>query len=169
MGLRPYYKAIAYTMLCIALSMGGSMFSNIIHYIGLPQWFCNFIFGLLITLYAMENLVLFSDLKKCNELLQNKCAYISAIKDLTTSNDSLKEQNSSLTEELRELREMEILNPPEGDTDNNSSIIGIKRAWVFYCDAENIKTPPRIFMSPPINTQNGSKVKVPPIGSEPTL
>ncbi len=152
MACLSYYKVIAYTMLCIALSVGGSLFSSIMHYIGIPQYICNFIFGLIITLYALENLVLFSDLKKCNELLQHEGAYMSTIKSLSTSNNSLKLQNSKLTEELRGFREMDILNPPEALSEEtaNNNIIEVKKAWVFYCDAENIKTPPRIFMSSPL-------------------
>lgn len=87
MGFLSFYKVIAYTMLCTALSVGGSLFSSIMHYIGIPQYICNFIFGLIITLYALENLVLFSDLKKCNEILQNNKAHSVTIKNLSNSND----------------------------------------------------------------------------------
>ena len=65
----PYYMRIAYIILFIALSIGGMVFSSTMQYRGISQFECNFIFGMIISLYAMENLVLFSDLKKCNEML----------------------------------------------------------------------------------------------------
>ena len=146
------YKVLAYTILFTALTVGGSVFAGIMNFTGIPQYACNIIFGLLITLYVFENQVMFYDLEECKIRLRKKELYLETIKDLTASNKTLQQQNTKLTEEMKLLTEMKTLYQPNENT-TRKSILKIKDAWVLYCDSERMNSPPRIFESPEKNME----------------
>jgi hypothetical protein len=155
-------KAMVYTVLFTILCTGGCLLESIIQYTQCPQYVCNFIFGFIITLYAMENLTLFADLNKCKELLKNEGAHIATINHLAAQHNTLKRQNSNLKEELEKLHEMEKFKLLD-ESSIPTEVKNLRNAWVFYCDAKNFDPPPKIFLASPKKYMNEAHENIPSI------
>jgi hypothetical protein len=162
---------IAYALLFAFICSCSTILAKAMEFMMFPQYTCNFIHGIIITLYALENWSLLSDLKY-NQVTdhtrsdENSHNYI--IKELSLANKELSDKNIQLKDEITILREKErLLNSKQ-----NLGISHWKRKWDSRLNPRNESIPNSTIsvpISPPIKSFRISVPAVPAIAPTQTL
>ena len=71
----PDNTIISYIILLSMLSSFGLLTAELVHYFDCPQYYCNFLYGVIIALYIMENWSLLVDLQKKTSNGGLNCSY----------------------------------------------------------------------------------------------
>ena len=102
------FKAKVYITLFIILSLSGTFLAAAAEYMGCPQYACNFIFGMIVTVYIMENWTLAGELNYRDTPIdtdnRNK---IPVIKELLVTNAILAYQMEKLKRRLQHTKPIE--------------------------------------------------------------
>lgn len=96
-------KILGYIMLITILGMAGHVLAKVVEYYAIPQYYCNFVYGVIISIFGMENWTLLMDLNHCNQYLQEKESHLNIIKNLTETNLLLVKRNMHLKDEIMRL------------------------------------------------------------------
>jgi hypothetical protein len=165
------FTTLAYLFVFTILSLSGAFIAYAVQAMALSQYLCNFVYGAIITIYALENWCLLVDLNKRNEIVLNDKGHITIIKELTATNHILVCQNNELKRKLEKSKPVKIIEKPV------HCIISWHNKWNIHCSTNNF-TPPPIMTAPTtrlfqhVSPQTGpqkNKAKVPPLKPIPTL
>lgn len=155
-------KSLTYAIIFIVIGMCGSFLADIMKRTGCPQHICNVIYCSIITLFAMENWSLLSDLNKLEERY--------AAKNLARRCSILQKQNNALRNTPETSSEV-----PRNEPTNREDITTAMNTWIIYCNTENTPPPSMVFLVNPSESHNTQKLsplsvkfqnatpKVPPI------
>ena len=97
-------RARVYTTLFVMVSFVGTVICSITAYLNFPQYTYNFIYGVVITVYMMENWSLLVDLDQSNENSKHEKAHIEIINMLTLTNNKLVTEITILKEDMKKHR-----------------------------------------------------------------
>ena len=93
-----------YATLFVMVSFVGTVICSITAYLNFPQYTYNFIYGVVITVYMLENWSLLVDLDQSNENSKHEKAHIEIINMLTLTNNKLATEIIILKEDIKKLR-----------------------------------------------------------------
>ncbi len=158
--MRILTKPLTYTLIFITIGMCGSFLADIMRMTGCPQHTRDFMYCCVITIFAIENWYLLSDLRKYEERY--------ATKTLTRRcSIQRKQSNAPAPETLSEA----IQRRPTPREDITTTM----NTWVIYCNTESAPPPSMVLLVSPDDTKNTEKLspmsikfqhatpKVPPI------
>ena len=146
-------KVWTYTILFITIGACGSFMANIMESTGCPQYIRNVIYCSVITIFALENWTLLSDITKYEERGNQMNSSETTIKNLTLRCNALQKQNDFLRNELETIK-----GTPQKESVNGENISQAMNAWVFYCNSENSQPPSKFFLINPLESKNSEKL-----------
>ena len=97
---RSTVKLWAYIILFTILGITGNVLAKLVEYQAFSQYTCNFVYGVVITIFALENWTLLMDINQCNRNLQDRESHMNVIKNLTETNHTLVQRNIHLKNEI---------------------------------------------------------------------
>jgi hypothetical protein len=153
----------SYAVLLTILSFFGVMTAISVEYFEYSQYFCNFLYGVVITLYVVENWTLLADLqqKSGHSCQYSDNGHIAIITELTSTNHELARHNTRLKDTIAKLNE-HILTLEETQSRN---ITNWKNQWDKCLDL-HVHTHHDLASSTsisPVNFFNVAPLKVPVI------
>lgn len=99
----------SFVTLLLILTFSGGVIARVMELTGFSQYLCNFVLGVIITVYAMENFILLGDLtnqgKNLDSKHTNEIKNAKHMSDIAVKNDRLANDNSKLKEELRRIKQ----------------------------------------------------------------
>ena len=169
-------KYWAYIALLTFLAITGHIIAKAVEYHTIPQYTCNFVYAVIITLFFMENWTLVMDINYYNRHHRERESHIAIIKELTETNNRLVQRNIILKEEITRIHRTE----KSMGEDAIKCIIHWRNQQFFKRDSlgspdlssssENINDSKNIeIKSPFIQKLQRSLSKIPPIDQEDSL
>ena len=169
-------KFWAYIILLTLLGITGNIIAKAVEYYAIPQHTCNFVYGIIITIFVIENWSLLTDISYYSKHQQEIESHIAIIKTLTEKNNRLMQHNVVLTNEIMRIN--------TAQRERGDEAIKCIINWKYMWDSRT--TPPDVSSamsfsedineSRNTNTPNSSAsmapkniIKVPPINQEDSL
>ena len=90
------YRIAAYIILFSCIGMMGAFFAKLTEYSGMSQYTSNFIYGVIIILFVIENRTLIHDLNEKIDVINDEKVKNRRSKDLAETNNSLAIENANL-------------------------------------------------------------------------
>ena len=138
-------KLTVYIILFVFLSLIGFISAKAIEAIYLSQYTCNFVYGAVITIYAIENWFLLMDLQNKypphEESGTDNMMFKATVVHLLSDNSVLSNENKRLKEQLEEI----TTKYNQIQENNSKSIVNWKEKWNLHHGIDNNSYPPLEF------------------------
>ena len=147
-------KSGAYLVLFIILGISGHVLASAVEHYKISQYICNFIYGVLITLFLMENWTLLMDSNQLMKDAKQIEPHVKIIKQLTETNHTLVQRNTALKNELKSINQREA--------ERGHEAIRYIMHWRSEMDARSNNSPTLSHMTNELHFKN-NKIKLPNI------